>query len=372
VCGICIGFGNNIVIEGNRIQNNGRKLAGAGSSRFGIPGGIIVFFAGVAAGVPEEPDEAASTSLEGNSLRVLNNVVEQGNGLALGARATGPVAIEGNFFESRGNNNPTQLPNTTYTVLVINTGLPWESVALPTGEPNPARWNFGTPAAFATKRTTLIADALTKDTTEAAGPFGQGGQVLFNNNHVTLKFVTERNVPPGVIQGVSVSIGSLDDVVMAGNQLAMNVENPTLKKKTVAGNAPNQPPMTANAVIVGQSANVSGNRIAEGVWDSTISLITVGGLLASSTSNVSTHKQFVANAQSVPAGGNVFLPPPGPPTVQFIANANNLEWFIPVNDAIFPFGGLFTNPIANVIINSMCRFFLELPVDDLTTPTPTP
>ena len=373
ITGIAIGFGNNVLIQGNRIQGNGLKAPGASAPRFGTAGGIVVFLAGIAANAP--PDLSGNiTSLNGSSLRVLNNVVEQANGVALAARATGPVAIENNYFESRGNNNTSQSPNQTYTVFVVNTGLPWESVALPASEPNPTRWTFDPE-----ERLTHISDALRKhegggDEPAETGPFGQGGSIVFNNNQVTLNFDIENDVLTGVLQGFSVALGSLDDVTMIGNQLGMNVENPSLKKKNVGAAGVityNQPPIAAHAVIIGQTANVAHNRIAEGVVDTGISLITIGGLMASSIGNVTTHKQYVANALARPPGNNVLLEPVFGDA--FVISAHNLELLI-ASGVIFPFAPIWTNATANTLINTLLRFFLELdsvpPVVAPNPPTP--
>ena len=78
----------------------------------------------------------------GSSLRVLGNIVEHPNGVALAARATGPMVVESNFLMSLGNNASAQQAGIAHAVALVNVGLPWEAIDLPANEPSSDRWRF--------------------------------------------------------------------------------------------------------------------------------------------------------------------------------------------------------------------------------------
>ena len=229
IAGVCITFGNDILIEENRIQNNGLRQPASIPSISSMRAGIAVSLAGVASNQPTQ-DQADTL---GSSLRVIGNVVEHPNGPALAARATGPVVIEDNYLLSLGNNATAQQASTAHAVAVVNAGMPWESVDLPEGEPSPNRWCFpaGTPEYLARQPGDDDGPGGVGAPGEGGGIIGQGGPVRFNNNHVTLRWVEASNAAAGLASGFSVGICSLDDVTMYGNQFALNVEDPGLKKK---------------------------------------------------------------------------------------------------------------------------------------------
>jgi hypothetical protein len=83
--------------------------------------------------------------------------------------------------------------------------------------------------------------------------------------------------------------------------------------------------MSAHVVAIGATANFSRNRIAEGVNDALISHLTLGGFLASSTDNLSTHLGFVSTLRSFQA--NSSDPPSGDPLYR--VDRNNLVWLTP-------------------------------------------
>src|SRR5205085_1739827 len=274
VAGVCIIFGNDIAVEENRIQNNGLRRPASIASTSSMRAGIAVSLAGVASN-RETQTQADST---GTSLRVVGNIVEHPNGPALAARATGPVLIEDNYLLSLGNNATAQQASTAHTVAVVNVGMPWESIDLPPGEPSASRWQFppGTPQYLAREQGDDHGGGGVGAPGEGGGIIGQGGPVLFNNNHVTLRWVEAGNAAGGLASGFSVGVCSLDDVTMNGNQFALNVEDPGTKKKD--GTTFNrQPRISAHVVAVGATANASHNRVAEGVNDALISLEVLGG-----------------------------------------------------------------------------------------------
>ena len=123
-------------------------------------------------------------------------------------------------------------------------------------------------------------------------------------------------------------ICSLDDVTCHGNQFALNVEDPGVKKS--GGNTlGRQPRISAHVVVVGATASTSHNRVSEGVNDALISLLTLGGLLVSSTSNTTTHLSFASTC-------NTFTPssdePPSEAPGERV-DRSNLVWLRPAVEA---------------------------------------
>ncbi|MQX37641.1 DUF6519 domain-containing protein [Roseospira navarrensis] len=315
VAGISILYGDGILIEGNRIRNNG--LRQSASIPVGDPtqAGIFVSLAGVASNHATQ-DQADPL---GHSLRVLANAVDHPNGPALMARATGPVAVVGNHLLSQGSNATSQEPGQAACVAITNMGAPAEAADLQAGEPSSDRWLMPARTEEYLQRTA--------DPAGAEPRLGQGGRVLFTRNHVTLRWVEPSEVGTNLGAGFSAAICSQDDVTCTANQFSMNVEDPGTKKSgdTVFAR---QPRMSAHVVVVGATASVSRNRIAEGVNDALLSHLTLGGLLASATDNVSTHLGFVSTV-------NTFTPnssdPPSALPGQRV-DRNNLVWLTPAEE----------------------------------------
>jgi len=321
IAGVCIIFGNDIVIEGNRIQNNGLRQPASIPSISSMRSGIAISLAGVASNQPtqDQPDTL------GSSLRVIGNIVEHPNGPALAARAIGPVAIEDNYLLSLGNNATAQQASTAHTVAVVNAGMPWESIDLAAGEPSPNRWIFPPRTPEYLRRQPGDDDGGGVGAPgEGGGIIGQGGPVMFKNNHVTLRWVEAPNAAAGLASGFSVGICSLDDVTMYGNQFALNVEDPGVKKKS--GTTFNrQPRISAQVVAVGATANASHNRVAEGVNDALISLLALGGFLVTASYNITTHMSFSATCNGLEGEGG------GPANDKdpFRIHRGNLVWLRP-------------------------------------------
>jgi hypothetical protein len=313
ICGVCVVFGNDIVIEGNRIQNNGRRQPASIPSMSSMRAGIAVSLAGV---VANQPQQNVSNPV-GSSLRVIGNIVEHPNGPALAARATGPLTVEDNYLISLGNNATAQLAGTAHAVSLVNVGLPWEAIDLPENEPSPERWSFPPRTPEYLRREPGGTQP------RESGLVGHGGAVLFTNNHVALRWVEAANAAAGLASGFSVGISSVDEVTLHGNQFALNVEDPGLKKK--GGTVFNrQPRVTAHVVIVGATTNVGHNRVAEGVNDALISLLALGGFMVAASYNLTTHMSFSATSHGIAAGGG-----PANDNDAFRVHRGNLVWLRP-------------------------------------------
>jgi hypothetical protein len=312
ISGVCVVFGNGVVIEGNRIRNNGLRQSASTPAGDPTRAGVFVSLAGVASDQPTQDQ----SDTRGSSLRVVGNVVEHPNGLALAARATGPVLVEGNYLLSEGSNATAHQPGVAHAVSIVNVGRPWESIDLRAGEPSPNRWLMPNRTAEYLQRET--------DPQGAEARIGQGGRVLFNNNHVTLRWIEPGNVASGLAAGFSVGICSLDDVTCDGNQFALNVEDSGVKK---SGDEVlnRQPRISAHVVLVGATAGASHNRVSEGVNDALISILALGGLLVSMTSNTTTHLSFASTCNTFTP--NSTNPPSNRPTERI--DRNNLAWLTP-------------------------------------------
>jgi hypothetical protein len=323
ICGVCIIFGNDIFIEGNRIQNNGLRQPASIPSISSTRAGIAISLAGVASN--QETQDQSDTL--GSSLRVLGNIVEHPNGPALAARATGPMVIEDNYLLSLGNNATAQQAGTAHAVALVNVGLPWEAIDLREGEPSADRWSFppGTPEYLSRQPGQGNVGGVGVHG-EGGGIIGHGGQVLFNNNHVTLRWVEASNAAAGLASGFSVGICSVDDVMMQGNQFALNIEDPGLKKKS--GTTFNrQPRITSHVVAVGATTNAAHNRVSEGVNDALISLLVLGGFMVTSIGNITTHMSFSATCHGLEANTT-----PGAvnPSDIYRVDRGNLAWLRPI------------------------------------------
>jgi hypothetical protein len=322
IAGVCIFFGNDIVIEGNRIQNNGLRQPASIPSISSMRSGIAISLAGIAS---NQPTQDQSDTL-GSSLRVIGNTVEHPNGPALAARATGPITIEDNYLLSLGNNATAQQAGTAHAVALVNAGMPWESIDLAAGEPSADRWSFPprTPE-YLTRQPGGDQGGGVGAPGEGGGIIGQGGPVLFNNNHVMLRWVEASNAAAGLASGFSVGICSLDDVTMHGNQFALNVEDPGLKDKKEGTQFNRQPRISAHVVAVGATTNASHNRLAEGVNDALISLLALGGFLVTASYNITTHMSFSATCNGLEGEGGG----PANDNDTFRIHRGNLVWLRP-------------------------------------------
>jgi hypothetical protein len=213
-------------------------------------------------------------------------------------------------------------------VAIVNAGMPWESVDLPEGEPSPNRWSFpeGTREYLARQPGADDGPGGVGAPGEGGGIVGQGGPVRFDNNHVTLRWVEASNAAAGLGSGFSVGVCSLDDLTMYGNQFALNVEDPGLKKgKGTTTTFNRQPRISAHVVAVGATTNASHNRVAEGVNDALISLLALGGFLVTAGYNITTHMSFAGTCNGVRGDGG------GPANDQdpFRIFRGNLVWLRP-------------------------------------------
>ena len=308
--GIFVLNGERIVIENNRIVDNG---AAAVPDRYpirGVRAGIAVLLAGLGGG-PDESlfQETLRTGGDdlpagGFSARIANNTVNHPEGRALHVVATGPVSIHGNLLSSGGYHG-SYYADDVYAigdaVYVQNLGGPWERfdldeildaerVNLP-NQPVPQNGAGRDTGEFLDYQTPRDAVFYLFNRLPHSPRFfvGLGGRVLFDNNQVILDWTVKRQPSRGLpLSFFPVVLLSLDHVGMEANQIALRL--------TGAGDtAPPDPnrkieqPLLSHVFAGGATLNVTGNRIAGTIRSAYFSLIGVAELAASITHNQTTH-----------------------------------------------------------------------------------
>lgn len=117
VCGIFIGYGEDVAITDNRIFGNGTVLENYRAERMdGIRGGIFVRFASAFL-IGGETD-----ALQRPALRMADNRIDQPAGRAITALAFGPVACSDNYLNSEHDGRYSILDQAVGAVLILNLG----------------------------------------------------------------------------------------------------------------------------------------------------------------------------------------------------------------------------------------------------------
>lgn len=252
-CGIFVGRGRNLRIECNRIERNGTIDGPSELDRRVARGGIVMI-------APEQVGMNVDRVLQAglDAVLVVDNVVEHYGGPALSLVATGSCTVRGNHFTAA--TEPVE-PTTGRgpAVLVVVPGRPWESVDVPEGAPSSAYW----------LQPPLSLGYLHGRAQKFGGP---GGGLTFSTNQVTTGWAGKVGEQRG--RALPVILRSADTVVMRGNQLAARVPDDS---------------MAAHALVMGAVVTVSGNRVAEPVGSTSVSMICAPFLLTCSTDNVLTH-----------------------------------------------------------------------------------
>jgi hypothetical protein len=353
VCGVFILNGEGISISGNRIQNNGGLASANVTPDRGVRAGIAVMLAGT--GTPSSFGDLQETLFQGgntlandgSSVRITRNVVMQPEGRALHLVAAGPVAISGNFLSSNGfhgSENPEDEFAIGDVVLVENVGGPWE------------RWDIAElpfngsvftdyPATFEFAK--YLLNAVT------ASPrffVGTGGQVLFQDNQVIYDWQIKRNSRPDVPLGIfPVALLTLDHLGIIGNHFGLRITNiPAELSKPdpdLPDSDPSMPvgtdnvrstPMLTHVFAAAGSLHVAGNRVAESIVDTLLSIWGLGEMTTLMTSNQTAHQNFaranhnsgnnrlvtVADNQVVFSENNVLSAHSGERDLSFFTNFN--------------------------------------------------
>ncbi|HEY7371220.1 MAG TPA: DUF6519 domain-containing protein [Polyangia bacterium] len=344
--GIFVLNGEGIEIAQNKIARNGGLAApdDAGTDNTparGVRAGIAVMLAGNPGGTtgviedtldidPTTRPQASNSAL---ALRVYQNSVQQPEGRALHAVATGPVAVDGNFLSSQGFHGASSAMDGFAigdVVFVQDLGAPWEIVdaneLFDGSDINNPFPGFTAPAGAPA--------VLVNNPTDSPRRFvGVGGAVLFVNNQIIYDWDVKRPVPTveasfqPPLSYFAVAVLTLDHLCCVGNHFALRlggVEGLTLNPP-LTDPAPFPElealltePLLANAFLGGSTVQVARNRFAENVLATTLSMISGAELMNMTSGNIGTHPMF---AYQWWVGPN-FEPP------EFYMATNNVGMFV--------------------------------------------
>jgi hypothetical protein len=301
VCGIGIAYGEDILIVSNRIRDNGVLPDGVPPPTPGaqLRGGIVIR-------PPANPDQASLLDVVGpRNVHLRRNGVDQPDALAVLVLSRGACRIMGNHFHSYSRNGRI----IATSVMVFNAGKAWEAVDLAEGEPNPDRWTQPQGS-----NTYLNGPAQEL-------PGGDGGALCFNGNQVTTIGVgTQRAAVFGAL------LISTDHTSVIGNQFALRSLDDILQ---------------SHVLVVGLTTDVSGNRVAETLESTPISLAAMAPMLTVCAGNQLTHC----------------------PAVFGCANHNNADYFLEDDNLVWfrPREGRCEEPARPVLVTlrGLCTTLFE-------------
>lgn len=237
VCGVFVGYGNDLEITDNVLAANGIVTAAFEENRrAGLRGGFYIRFAGAL------HSQYSTSSGRKPALRVHDNRVDQPAGRALTSYAFGPVSIANNHLNSEFTGLFGLLDAVIGGVLLFNLGGIHRVLARTLGK------YFDIANAFAAKA-------------EQSLP---GGETLFDDNYVRLGSVNRSLTSQALL--------CFDDLGYASNTSSVFRREPFL----------------ANAVLMGDTVRVTGSRFREDA-NHTISALTSGLRANMTTLNQADH-----------------------------------------------------------------------------------
>lgn len=282
VCGIYVGFGEELQITRNRVMDNGPLVATTDNTRLqtGVRGGVVVGLASATslAGVITTQGQVQASGRP--AARIHENLIDQPAGQALTIMAFGPVACSDNSFTAEVS-GPRTFDLLAGAVLIYNLGgvqtaaagtklqtnaAASVSAAAP-AQPAPAQPAAGGDAAgAAATRATLIR----REYADFARPAASlrilpGGYTLFADNQ-SRTGTSNRSF-------TSHLIAALDDLGYQGNQ--------SYNYRT--GN------ILANAYLFAGTVRATGNRLSEAGAETLLSLYTLGARMNNTTFNQGDH-----------------------------------------------------------------------------------
>lgn len=213
-------------------------------------------------------------------VRIEENIVRVDHAPALLAYMGGECAVSANVLETRAQSLESRLP--IFTANIIHPTRVGEAVDLPTGEPATARWVQPQGSAQF-----LAGRAQSIDAT---------GQLMLSDNQITTHSGASA---PRRVPALPVAIYSLGSVSFTDNQIS-----------AMAG--PDQ--LIAHVLMVGATTLAAGNRVAESVDSTSISLISASAFLNLGIDNQLSHCPVIF-------GGN------NDGADRYFAAEDNLTWF---------------------------------------------
>ncbi|MBD0256059.1 MAG: right-handed parallel beta-helix repeat-containing protein, partial [Cytophagales bacterium] len=287
VCGIFVLHGERLDISGNQVLNNGPRTRNADQQvRRGRRGGIVVAMAsqslrssfdkgvnaaGAVAGLPAVHAEPA--------IKLHDNVVTQPLGNAVLLVAFGPVSVVSNQFTSQGIDRLSVYSLLAGTVLIFNLGISKDLLAL----------------VYATRgQNRALAVTSLPSAQQKAAPhlsrlyqYWPSGKIMFTANQTLLDLRdTERSVALS-----SQLIVSLDDIACNNNQsecAAFRQEGPSPETSTYDL-------VFLNTYLTGVSVRSNDNRFTDGLTFTLFSLFSLG-FMNTAIGNQATHCLVVVGA----------------------------------------------------------------------------
>jgi hypothetical protein len=239
VCGVFVGYGDNIEISDNRLSANGADTLDYEDKRnAGLRGGLYLRFAAALT------SQLSTSSGRNAALRVHDNRIEQPVGRALTAFAFGPVSVGNNHFNSELSGLQGFVDTFVGGVLLVNLGGIHRLLARVLGK------YLDTPPLTSGAGTSFYGDGK-KRYVVAAEQALPGGETLFNDNYIRLG-QDNRSLTSQVL-------GSLDDLGYSANTSSVYRSDPFF----------------ANAFLLGDSVRATASRLREDV-NRTLSLLSIG------------------------------------------------------------------------------------------------
>jgi hypothetical protein len=282
VCGISVGFGEEVEITRNRIVSNGPLVPVSANAELqtGVRGGIVVGFASATSRAGMLTAEGQPQSSGRPAARIHENLVDQPAGQALTLGAFGPVACSDNSFTAEVS-GPRGLDQLAGAVLIFNLGgvqtagagtriaAAAVAVDLPPAPPSPSSPPAGAagaaPEAAAASPTLYRRVGADFVRPAASLRIMPGGYTLFADNQ-SRTGSSNRSV-------TCHALVALDDLGYQGNQsYSYRVGN-----------------LFSNAYLLGGTLRASGNRLSEAGAETLMSLYSLGMRLNDTSLNQGDH-----------------------------------------------------------------------------------
>lgn len=275
ICGIFVLHGEGLDISRNRILNNGAKTPNtANGAKLGPRGGIYIVYA-AAPKISVLIRERSYPRQNGvPAVKVHDNIVVQPLGRALSLTALGPVSVVANQFTSQGMVYNFAAPSFfASTIFIFNLGISNElylQQILFSGETLADIKSV--PAA--PEDTEFIVEPRKGIDDQQLFAYLGNGNVLFNDNQVLLDLIDTTGFKLSV---ASIVIATLDDISFADNQCDASFD--FVFDEFVL----------SQAVMVGWTVRVNGNRFKESVVGALFSALTLSFFANATALNQGTH-----------------------------------------------------------------------------------
>ena len=304
--GIFVLAGDGVVIENNRIANNGKPAHPSNPGQSGVRAGIAVMLAGTPTSTqnslelytPSYPDYLQMDH-GGVALRVVNNTVQQPEGRALHAVATGPVTVSGNFLTSNGFHGATRAEEYAIGDIVYlqNLGAPWEAHLFdeiaPSQIANVGDPPYHVPGYYQPEHDFQVFYHRDPNARRHSPrlDLGIGGAIGFSNNQVVYDWHVVRLPRYGgaPLSYFPTAIIALDHVTLNGNQFATSIDG-IVTTDLPPPNSQVSEPVLSDVLAMGVTLNVQLNRFSETIGSCAFSFLSRADIMSTVSLNQSTHR----------------------------------------------------------------------------------